>query len=304
MHPDIATCTIVLPSHNRPALLQRAVGSALRACPLDGEVLVVDDGSDVPALRTLAHIEDTRLRVHRTERAGGAAAARNEGVRRARGEVIFFLDDDDEMLADYCLRVLAQGALVSVWGFCSAYERHGEDSGLHKQHRRRRLRNGLVPRNQRLRDHIAALSEGFWIRKQVFLEMGGFCVEQVVDEDTDLCCHLYRLGHCAWYEVEPGITVYKGYSVAANNAPQLTRATRREVLLNAYRRTFERNQTGLPPRSEARWFLCARYLRQAARADNIDEARAFLRGLRPWSLRVSATLYWWGKRCQLHKRSP
>jgi GT2 family glycosyltransferase len=302
MRPAIVTCTIVLPSHNRPALLQRAVSSALRACPADGEVLVVDDGSDVPAKRTLAHIEDTRLRVHRTERAGGAATARNEGVRRAQGEVIFFLDDDDEMLVDYCQRVLSKGAQASVWGFCSAFERHGEDSAQHRHRQRRRLQSGLVARQRPLRDHIAALSEGFWIRRQLFLDVGGFRSEQVVDEDTDLCCQLYRLGHCAWYESEPGVVIYKGYSVADSHAAQLTRATPHDVLLAAYRRTFERHEAGLPPHSEARWFLCARYLRRAARSGRIDEAQAFLKCLEPTSLRGLATLYWWIKRCQLSGR--
>jgi glycosyltransferase involved in cell wall biosynthesis len=302
MQSAIVPCTIVMPTHNRPALLLRAVRSALQACPPTGEVLVVDDHSDVPAAQTLARIADPRLRIHRTESAGGAAAARNTGVGRAQGEIIFFLDDDDEMLADYCHRVLNQGAVASVWGFCSAFERHGDDSALHHQRQRRRLRSGLVPRRRPLRDHIAALSEGFWIRRQLFLDVGGFCAEQVVDEDTDLCCQLYRLGHCAWYESEPGVIVYKGYRVADRNAAQLTRATPHDVLLGAYRRTFERNQAGLPPHSEARWYLCARYLRRAAHAGLVADGSNFLKRLGPSSLRGLATLYWWTKRCRLRGR--
>jgi hypothetical protein len=295
MPPAIVPCTILLPSHNRPALLQRAVCSALRACPPEGEVLVLDDGSDVPALSILARIEDPRLRVHRRDRAGGAAAARNEGAHHAQGDVIFFLDDDDELLADYCQRVLSEGAQASNWGFCSAFERHGEDGSLHLQRERRRLSKGPVPRQRPLRDQIAALSEGFWIQRKLFLDMGGFCAEQVVDEDTDLCCQLYCLGHGPWYESEPGVVVYKGYAPAAAAAPQLTRSTSSYTQLQAYRRTFDRIEAVLPPYSEARWFLCTRFLRLAARANAPDMARALLAVLRPWPFQTFAWLYWSAK---------
>lgn len=46
----MSVCTIVIPTHNREALLERAVRSALATCPADGEVLVVDDKSDVPVV--------------------------------------------------------------------------------------------------------------------------------------------------------------------------------------------------------------------------------------------------------------
>lgn len=37
--------SIIIPTYNRPTLLQRAVRSALAACPPDGEVIVIS--SDV-----------------------------------------------------------------------------------------------------------------------------------------------------------------------------------------------------------------------------------------------------------------
>jgi len=94
--------TVVISTHNRPALLRRAVDSALNQ-PLGGtaggsiEVVVVDDGSEPPV--ELAPNE--RLRLIR-QSSGGVAAARNTGLSAARGSFVTYLDDDD---------VLTKGAL-------------------------------------------------------------------------------------------------------------------------------------------------------------------------------------------------
>ena len=88
-------CTIIIPTHNRAVLLERAVVSALMSCPPDGEVLVVDDKSVLPAAQVLAHLEDVRLKVTINPGPSGAASARNCGASQAEGELLFFLDDDD-----------------------------------------------------------------------------------------------------------------------------------------------------------------------------------------------------------------
>lgn len=259
--------------------------------------MVVDDGSELPASAVLAEFDDARLRVCRASHPTGAAAARNFGAAKARGEVLLFLDDDDEMISDYCRRVMDAAEGSAVWGYCSTLEQHGEagqQSTL--QRRRRRLpRSGLVSGGP-LRDHIAALSEGLWIQRQLFLDLGGLRAEQIVDEDTDFCCLLYRLGHRPWYEAEPGVVVHKGYSVTSGQAAQLTRSTPRQLQLDAYLRTFERHQAELPERSEARWFLCARYLRLAAKSDNVRQVRTLLRSLAPGVFFLKASVYWWFKR--------
>lgn len=83
---------MVVPSRNRPALVARAVRSALQ--PGVGEVVVVDDGSEPPV--DLGGLRDPRLRLLRRE-GGGVSAARNAGVAAARGSHLVFLDDDDRL---------------------------------------------------------------------------------------------------------------------------------------------------------------------------------------------------------------
>src|SRR5262245_16656622 len=68
----------------------------------DYEVIVVDDGSRT-AMDCVA-FGDRRVRVIRHLETRGAGAARNTGLAAATGELIAFLDDDDEWHADKLAR--------------------------------------------------------------------------------------------------------------------------------------------------------------------------------------------------------
>jgi glycosyltransferase involved in cell wall biosynthesis len=289
----MTSCTIVIPTHNRETLLDRAVRSALTACPVDGEVLVVDDKSEIPAAHVLRRLDDPRLRVTINPGPSGAASARNWGVSQAAGEVVFFLDDDDEMVADYCTRVL-QTVLISsaaVWGFASTVERSGSDICTDRSRQRRRLQQGIVPATSPLKDSIAAVSDGLWIRRDTFGQLGGFKGEQVIDEDTDLCLQLIACGKQPWYEVEPGTIVYRGYVPAHEKAAQLTVSTASLIGLDCYRRTYDRNANSFPTYSRERWFLCTRFLRRAAKQGQCETAWIFVRGLSPVPLRFAAAVF-------------
>ena len=95
MKPIVST---VIPTHNRPLIVERAVKSALAQTLQAIEVIVMIDGSDASTRALLAEIEDPRLKYIELPIRGGAAAARNAGVSAATGEWIAFLDDDDEWL--------------------------------------------------------------------------------------------------------------------------------------------------------------------------------------------------------------
>jgi len=88
--------SIVIPTRSRWRLLSSAaLPSALEQVEVDHEVIVVDDGSEDETPQRLAEIGDPRLRALRNEPALGVAAARNRGLREARGRWVSFLDDDD-----------------------------------------------------------------------------------------------------------------------------------------------------------------------------------------------------------------
>ncbi|MCZ7419369.1 glycosyltransferase family 2 protein [Verrucosispora sp. WMMA2121] len=96
--PSTPTVSVVIPTFARPALVSRAVRSALAQTVTDIEVIVVVDGPDEDTGKALAEIGDPRLRVVDLPGKGGAPNARNTGVREARAPWTALLDDDDEWL--------------------------------------------------------------------------------------------------------------------------------------------------------------------------------------------------------------
>lgn len=86
--------SVVIPTHNRAAVIGRAIRSALAQTYANLEIVVVDDNSSDGTADVLERIKDPRVKVVRC-RAGSAAAARNAGIAQARGQFVAFLDSDD-----------------------------------------------------------------------------------------------------------------------------------------------------------------------------------------------------------------
>lgn len=93
--------SVIIPTHNRPHTLPRAMHSVLSQGYRDIELIVVDDASKTTATAEVVArfaANDSRVHYLRREISGGAAAARNTALEIARGEFVAFQDDDDEWL--------------------------------------------------------------------------------------------------------------------------------------------------------------------------------------------------------------
>jgi glycosyltransferase involved in cell wall biosynthesis len=89
--------SIVIPYYNQPEFLLEAVESARALTSRAVEVVVVDDGSAVPAAELLP--DSSGLRILRTENRG-VSAARNLGFASTTGDYLIFLDADDRLRPD------------------------------------------------------------------------------------------------------------------------------------------------------------------------------------------------------------
>ena len=87
------TVSVVIPTYNRATRVSAALDSALRQGVPDIEIVVVDDGSQDDTHAVVAAYGDRVRYVHQPN--AGVGAARNTGIRHAKGTFVAFLDSDD-----------------------------------------------------------------------------------------------------------------------------------------------------------------------------------------------------------------
>jgi len=88
--------SVVIPTYNRSLLVQRAIKSVLSQTLPPYEIIVIDDGSTDDTREIL---KEYPVKVF-SQKNSGVSSARNLGVKNSSGDVIAFLDSDDEWERD------------------------------------------------------------------------------------------------------------------------------------------------------------------------------------------------------------
>ena len=88
-----ALVSVILPVYNGGSLLAEAIESVLKQDYRPIEIILVDDGSTDPTAQIAARVSDQVRYFYQPN--SGPAAARNLGIRKAKGEFIAFIDADD-----------------------------------------------------------------------------------------------------------------------------------------------------------------------------------------------------------------
>ncbi len=98
---DSPVVSVIMPAYNVAPFIAETLDAVAAQTFEAYEVIVVNDGSpDTEALeRALAPYSERLVYIHQENK--GAGAARNAGLRAARGEFVAFLDADDLWLPDY-----------------------------------------------------------------------------------------------------------------------------------------------------------------------------------------------------------
>ncbi len=188
--------SVVIPARNEPTLPD-TIGCICAELPSDGEVLVVDDHSDVPLDGEIARL-DRRVRVYRPRTRVGVAVARNIGARRTTGDVLVFADAHVRPRAGWLGLVdLIDDPKVGATGPALVDGQSGaRGEGLRFVDAATNT-EWLEPRGRL--PHPVPLLPGFFIamRRQTFADVGGFDSGMVGYgvEDIELCLHLVMLGY-------------------------------------------------------------------------------------------------------------
>jgi glycosyltransferase involved in cell wall biosynthesis len=241
--------SIIIPTHNRAALLPEAINSALTQTHPAVEVIVVDDGSkdNTPAVAAqFGH----RIRYIRQDNAG-VSAARNRGFMESKGEFIGFLDDDDVYLEDKI--ALQTAALLEHTAApaanCNFY--FMSHAGAMLSH------NGIVPAHDTFKNLLLAnyiWMSGPLIRRSALIEAGLFAPEFSLAADLDMWLRLSQLGDFA--VVQKPVGAYRIQQGSMVTKADLAEADCMAVLHRAYQNLSPSAEDQmLRRRSEAQWRL-------------------------------------------------
>lgn len=185
--------SVIVPVYNGAEDLERCLAAIDNSDWSTLECIVVDDASTDPHIIDIAKRHGVRL--VRLEQRSGPALARNAGVKKARGEIIFFTDADVLLHSNAigkAMRALESNPeIAAVFGSYDDKPDHGSLLS--------RYRNLYHHWNHQIANEEAST---FWtgcgaIRKDVFVELGGFssAYERPSIEDIELGYRLRDAGY-------------------------------------------------------------------------------------------------------------
>ena len=215
--------SIVTPVYNVEKFIEETMDSVRAQTFQDWELLLVEDGSkDHTADIISAYLERTqehRIRLILMEQNGGAARARNRGVKEAKGRYIAYLDADDlwepEKLEHQLMLMQEKGAAFSFTGYEFADE---NGKGL-----------GKIVKVPETIDYKEALKNTTIFTSTVMFDLRQLTKEelempQIKSEDTALWWRVLRTGHLA-YGLNENLVKYRraGKSLSSNKLEALRR---------------------------------------------------------------------------------
>lgn len=201
--------SVVIPAYNSSATLARALDSAISQTVPPFETIVVDDCSADDTVAIAQRYADRGVRVLPLATRSGAAGARNEGIKAARGELIAFLDSDDQWLPtklEKQLRVMNSDENLSLVS-CAAtlFAPDGRNLGD--------LYGGHAPtvgpdawKALLVTNFIATPS--VLARRDKLMALGGFDRSLKIGEDQDMWIRLALVGNIG-FEPENLVHVYE-----------------------------------------------------------------------------------------------
>ncbi|MCR4787262.1 MAG: glycosyltransferase [Lachnospiraceae bacterium] len=235
------TVSIITPVYNASSYVGEAIKSVLAQTYTEWELWLIDDASTDDSADVISgFLGDERIKLVSLKENKGAANARNEGIDRARGRYIAFIDADDiwhkEKLEKELSFMKEKGAVFAYTSYEFGDE-NAEGTGR------------LVNVCDRL-EYKKALSRTIIFTTTVMFDTEGISKEEirmksVPSEDTATWWRILRKGYTA-YGLNENLAIYRRplSSLSSNKAVAIKR------IWNLYR-----NEEGLGVLKSARYFV-------------------------------------------------
>ncbi|WP_223806901.1 glycosyltransferase [Novosphingobium sp. LASN5T] len=213
---DLPRVSVIVPTRNRLELLRTCIDGLEQTDYPDFEVIVVDNGSDDPAvLSYLARLDPSRYRVLRDSGPFNFSRLNNNAAQIATGELLCLLNNDIEMIGADWLAIMAWQALRKGVGAVGAMLLYPDGRLQHAgvvmnicggaAHAHRLLWPGEAGYFHRhaLPQFVSAVTAAcLVVRRSSFEAVGGLDEQAfaVAFNDVDLCMRLNQRGWQSFYE--------------------------------------------------------------------------------------------------------
>jgi len=171
--------SIVIPTHNRPEMLIRAIDSIVKQTYKNWEIIIVDDAStiDIKSIIEEHYKNKYKIYYYKNDKNVGACKSRNIGINKAKGTYIAGLDDDDEFCKSR-LEVLIQ--IINDYSFATA------DYFIYSENRIKinKEKRGLINLKDQLFYNKA--TNNVLIEKEKLILIGGYDENLSSSQDYDL----------------------------------------------------------------------------------------------------------------------
>jgi len=185
--------TAIVPTCHRPVLLERALRSIAAQTVIPAEIIVVEDTDEsrgAAARRAVNNYGLDKVIVVGNSRAKGVSGARNTGAELGTGELLAFLDDDDEWLPDYLSNALARFNSRQLDMVCADLVYHFDDG---TERPGKNAPDRLAP-DLFLTRNPGLIGSNLIIRRSVYRKIGGFDEGLPSSEDMDFGIRVSLVG--------------------------------------------------------------------------------------------------------------
>lgn len=281
--------SVVLTTYRRPAFLARALTCVLAQTYRNWELIVVDDNDPHSESRRETEalverfLEDPRVRYLKHDANRGGSAARNSGIRAARGDLVAFLDDDDEWLpGKLAAQKIKMDRCDSEVALVYTSFKVVDDAGVFKASRVARKRGWLYPAI--VATNLIGTTSSILCRKAALLDVGLFDESLPGAQDRDLyirLCQRYRVDY-----VSAPLVVFHNHDAGRITKNRSGKLKAQRLLECKYREVLDQHPDVYST------FLCASG-KLLMRAGNVSDAHSmFGHAWRRSPLNLEAFAYW------------
>lgn len=214
--------SIIIPTYNRAKDIEKSVESILETDYPNYEVIVVDDASKDNTVETLKKFRTKKLRVIKRKTNGGPAAARNDGIKASKGELIAFTDSDCTVSKEWIktLTEFIKKLPKDVAGVCGTIYPPKDANFLMKLIYFMPQMDGNTGLAEDKREPFQvnniSCNNALW-KKKVLLKMKGFDESffrdfKTLPEDSELCYRTVKKGYK--FYMYPGAPTYHHFRPA------------------------------------------------------------------------------------------